>query len=318
MNVLIAEDDAASRVMLESLLTKWGYNVTAACDGDEAWKILCEPEHPHIVILDWVMPGIDGPEIVQRLRVKEDGSPHYIIIMTAASSENAVAMALDAGADDFIGKPFKLNELRARIAVGRRVTSLHQALADKLHKLEVATETIMRLASTDELTGLHNRRSFNEFFPLALSAARRHDHPLSLISIDLDNFKPVNDNFGHSVGDQLLKEFATLVLSTVRVEDFSVRWGGDEFIILLPDTTCEAAFVLAERIRAAFEQSADWVSPLVVTASFGVAQLQEGEEGDALICRTDDAVYRAKGEGGNRVVAVGRTHEAASVKSSPE
>ena len=148
MNVLIAEDDAPSRMMLEALLTKWGYSVVAACDGEEAWKILCEPEHPHIVILDWIMPGIEGPELVQRLRVKEDGAPHYIIIMTSASSENAVAEALDAGADDFIGKPFNLNELRARIAVGRRVTSLHQALADKLRKLEVATETITRLAST--------------------------------------------------------------------------------------------------------------------------------------------------------------------------
>ena len=102
-----------------------------------------------------------------------------------------------------------------------------------------------------------------------------------------------------------MKEFATLVLSKVRVEDFSVRWGGDEFIILLPDTTGEAAYVLAERIRAAFEQNASWVLPLVVTASFGVAQLQEGEQGDALICRADEALYRVKRDGGNRVVAAG-------------
>jgi len=302
MNVLIAEDDASSRMMLASLLTKWNYTVTLASDGNEAWRILSEPEHPHIVILDWIMPGIEGPEIVQRLRAKEEGSPHYIIIMTSANSENAVARALDAGADDFIGKPFNLNELRARIAVGRRVTCLHQALADKLSKLEAATETITRLASTDELTGLHNRRSFNEFFTLELSAARRHNHPLSLISVDLDNFKAVNDTFGHSVGDQLLKEFAALMQKMVRAEDFTVRWGGDEFIILLPHTTGEAAQALAERIRIVFEQNADWVFPLAVTASFGVAQLREGEHGESLICRADDALYSAKYEGRNRVL----------------
>jgi two-component system cell cycle response regulator len=302
MNVLIAEDDAPSRLMLQSLLAKWGYAVTTACDGSEAWRILLEPAHPRIVILDWIMPGIEGPEIVQRLRDKEDGSPHYIIIMTSDNSENAAAKALDMGADDFIVKPFKVNELRARIAVGGRVTCLHQALADKLHKLEAATETITRLASIDELTGLHNRRSFKEFFALALSAARRHDEPLSLISIDLDNFKAVNDTFGHSVGDQLLKEFAALVRDMVRAEDFAVRWGGDEFIILLPHTTGEAAYALAERLQEAFETNSTWLCPLVVTISIGVARLKEGEQGEALICRTDDALYCAKYEGRNRVV----------------
>ena len=121
MNVLIAEDDTPTRMMLQSLLIKWGYTVTTACDGDEALKILCETQHPLLVILDWMMPGIEGPEIVRRVRIKEDSNPHYIIIMTSASIENAAAQALDTGADDFIGKPFNLNELRARIAVGHRV-----------------------------------------------------------------------------------------------------------------------------------------------------------------------------------------------------
>ena len=302
MNVLIAEDDAPSRMMLESLLTKWGYSVVAACDGDEAWKILCEPEHPHIVILDWIMPGIEGPELVQRLRVKEDGTPHYIIIMTSASSNNAAAEALDAGADDFIGKPFNINELRARVAVGHRIKCLQQALSDKLHSLEAATETISRLARIDELTGLHNRRSFNEIFALALSAAHRYGHPLSLISIDLDHFKTVNDTFGHSVGDLVLIEFSNLILEMVRDEDVAVRWGGEEFIILLSHSACEAALALAERIRSSFEDNHCSADSLAMTASFGVAQLQDGEREDDLIRRADDALYRAKREGRNRVV----------------
>jgi diguanylate cyclase (GGDEF)-like protein len=305
MNVLIAEDDIPTRLMLQSLLTKWGYVVTVACDGEEAWRILSEPGHPLLIILDWMMPGIEGPDIVRRLRVNENSNPHYVIIMTSSNCENAAAVALDSGADDFVNKPFNLNELRARIAVGSRMKCLQQELADKLHKLEEATETISRLAGTDELTGLHNRRSFNEIYALAFNAARRHGHPLSLISIDLDHFKAVNDTFGHSMGDLVLKEFANLIRKMVRDEDVAVRWGGEEFIILLSHSACAAAAVLAERIRSNFEQHRSSVSALAVTASFGVVQLQDGEHEDDLIKRADDALYRAKHEGRNRVVTVG-------------
>ena len=302
MNVLIAENDPASRRTLQSLLTQWGYTVIAVADGTEAWHILCEPKHPMLVILDLTMPGIDGPEIVRRLRIKEGNNQHYVIIMSCGLDENAAALALDAGADDFITKPFNQVELRARVNVGYRITHLHEALAEKLHKLEAATATISRLARTDELTGLHNRRSFNESFTLALSAARRHGHPLSLISIDLDYFKKVNDTYGHSIGDLVLKEFADLLKEMVRIEDIASRWGGEEFIILLPDTTCEAAVSLAERIRSTFEKQSCSATPLAVTASFGVAQLQNGENEDDLIRRVDNALYKAKREGRNRVV----------------
>jgi diguanylate cyclase (GGDEF)-like protein len=302
MNILIAEDDAPSRLILQSLLTKWGYTVTTVADGDEAWRILCEPKHPMLVILDWMLPGSEGPEIVRRLRVKEESNPHYVIITTFGTSENAAALALDAGADDFIGKPFNQDELRARVNVGYRITRLHEALTEKLHKLEAATETISRIARTDELTGLHNRRSFNENFTLALSSARRHGHPLSLISIDLDHFKKVNDTFGHSIGDLVLKEFSDLLKEMVRIEDIASRWGGEEFIILLTDTSREDAVTLAERIRSAFEKQSSSAAPFAVTASFGVAQLQNGEVEDDLIRRVDDALYTAKREGRNRVV----------------
>lgn len=302
MNILIAEDDAPSRMLLHSLLSTWGYSVVTAGDGSEAWRILCEPEHPHLVILDWMMPGIEGTEIVRRLRLTEGEIPHYVIIMTAASTENSAALALDSGADDFICKPFNHNELRARIEVGQRVNYLHQALADKLHKLEAASEIISRLARTDDLTGLHNRRSFNEIFALASSATRRHGYPLSLIIIDLDHFKAVNDTFGHNAGDQVLIEFAGLIREMVRDEDVAVRWGGEEFIILLSHTTCESAASLAERIRVSFEQRRSSAIPHHLTASFGVVQLQDGEQEDALIRRADEALYRAKHEGRNRVV----------------
>jgi two-component system chemotaxis response regulator CheY len=302
MNILIAEDDAPSRHLLRSILTSWGYAVTVAVDGDEAWNILCEPEHPTLLILDWMMPGIEGTEIVRRLRASEDMYPHYVIIMTSGTSENALALALGAGADDFIAKPFNNVELQARINVGCRMIALHEALAEKLHKLESLTKTVSRLARTDELTGLHNRRSFNESVTLALSAARRHGRPLSIISIDLDHFKKVNDTFGHSVGDRVLTEFSNLLKELVRVEDIASRWGGEEFIILLPDTSREEAATLAERIRISFEKQSNCTAPLTVTASFGVAQLQNGENEDDLIRRVDNALYAAKHNGRNRVV----------------
>lgn len=302
MNILLAEDDTPTRMMLQSLLSNWGYSVTSVSDGDKAWQILCGTEHPHLLILDWMMPGVEGPEIVRRLREREPDNLYYAIIITSRDIKDSAARALNAGADDFVGKPFNSDELRARVAVGHRVRSLLETLINKLHQLEVATETISRQARTDELTGLHNRRSFREILTLALSAARRHHHPLALISIDLDHFKNVNDTLGHSTGDLVLKEFAMLMRELIRSEDVAVRLGGEEFMILLPHADCAAAAALAERIRTAFAQNRGSAAPLTVTASFGVAQLQDREEEDALMRRADAALYRAKEKGRNRVV----------------
>ena len=183
--------------------------------------------------------------------------------------------------------------------------TLLTAITEKLGLIverELATETISRLAVTDELTDLNNRRFFSENFSKALSASQRHKQPLSLISIDLDHFKNVNDTFGHSVGDLVLKEFAQLLKSMVRFEDIACRMGGEEFMVLLPNTTCEASVALAERIRCSFEQLPRTSTP-VVTASFGVAELQEDEERDALMTRVDAALYQAKHAGRNCVVA---------------
>lgn len=304
MRVLVADDDELTRKLLESLLTGWGYSVVLASDGDEAWKMLCELEHPHLVILDWMMPGIEGTEIVRKLRKKEGGIPHYVIIVTSGNSENGLLQALNSGADEFITKPINHAEFQARVNVGRRVTWLNEILAERLLSLELANETISRLALTDELTGLNNRRFFNECSPMAISAARRHGQPLSLVCIDLDNFKRINDTFGHAVGDQVLKEFSAILKKLLRVEDIACRWGGEEFIILLPNTTCEAAVALAERIRLSIEEYPERATPSV-TASFGVARLQCGDNEDAFIRRADDALYQAKREGRNRVVAAG-------------
>jgi DNA-binding response OmpR family regulator len=145
MNILIAEDDAALRLMLQSLLTAWGYTVTTASDGDEAWRILCAPDHPHLAILDWIMPGIEGPEIVGRLRKRSPDNPYYCIIITSRSSKDSVATALDSGADDFVGKPFDNDELRARVAVGYRMNCLQKSLSDHIHELKLALDQVKQL-----------------------------------------------------------------------------------------------------------------------------------------------------------------------------
>lgn len=145
MRVLIAEDDAASRLMLQSLLTSWGYTVTPASDGDEAWKILCEPEHPRLVLLDWMMPGVEGPEIVRRLRERVSERPYYAIIITSRSNADSAVNALDAGADDFVGKPFDNDELRARVAVGRRMNCLQTSLSEHVRELEQSLNRVKQL-----------------------------------------------------------------------------------------------------------------------------------------------------------------------------
>jgi DNA-binding response OmpR family regulator len=145
MNVLIAEDDAPSRLMLKSLLTRWGYTVTVANDGNDAWQKLCEPEHPQLVILDWMMPGIEGPEIVRRLREREPEKTYYAIIITSRSKKDSAASALNAGADDFVGKPFDNAELRARVAVGYRMTALQNTLSDHIQELQQTLAQVKQL-----------------------------------------------------------------------------------------------------------------------------------------------------------------------------
>jgi diguanylate cyclase (GGDEF)-like protein len=210
-------------------------------------------------------------------------------------------------------KPFEPVILRSKVRVFQELYqqrklietfyyNLEQIVEARTAELKEANETISRLAATDELTNLSNRRSFNDRLDSALSSARRHEYPLSMIMIDLDHFKTVNDTFGHSKGDQVLKAFADVLREIIRAEDFAARWGGEEFAIILQHTSREAASALAERIRVAFEQYSNSTFTMALSASFGVVQLQAGEDSVSLIRRADDALYKAKHEGRNRVV----------------
>jgi len=302
VKILIAEDDNISRRMLEKVFNGHGYEVVSAADGSEAWRILEEPGHPHLLVLDWMMPGCTGVEIVQRLRERPDGHTYYIIILTSLDTPADISFALDGGADDFVSKPYHADSMRSRANVGKRIVSLYENLSEKMRLLEEAHATISHLAATDELTGLYNRRFFNEHFAKSLSAAKRYTFPLTIIMADIDKFKTVNDTYGHAVGDKVLKTFADILRNLARAEDISARWGGEEFIILLGHTSCAGATVLAERLRCTVESECLRITSIPVTVSLGVAELNDDEDAEAFIKRADNALYRAKDEGRNRVV----------------
>lgn len=302
MKLLLADDDFTSRQMLQAILAKQGFEVTSVCDGHEAWQALNEPDSPRIVILDWIMPGMDGIDLVRKLRERDQTDPPYVIMLTSRDRKKDLAEALNAGADDYVAKPYDIGELLARIGVGLRVTGLQASLSERLRELRRANETIALLACTDELTQLANRRSFNERLTREISAARRHNHSVALVMADLDRFKNINDTFGHDAGDRVIELFGQLLMGAVRTEDLPARWGGEEFVILLSHADVDGAAKVAERVRTALEQARCPGVTLPLTASFGVAALAVGESGDSLVRRADSALRQAKLEGRNRVV----------------
>lgn len=302
MKILIADDDHSSLLILKKILGGKEYELITATNGDQAWKLLQQPEHPKLLLLDWMMPGLTGIEIIQRLRQREDGSSFYMIVLTSLDSPDDAVFALDEGADEFITKPYHADSLRARINVGRRVLLLRDMLEENIRQLEDANRIISKLAATDELTKLYNRRHFNKHLKDTISAAMRHEFSLSLILADIDEFKTINDNHGHDMGDRMLKIIASTIKEVSRAEDIPARWGGEEFILSLPHTPLSGAQILAERLRQKFTLNCQQQTGLKVTASFGVTEFQPNENPEVFIKRADKALYRAKRKGRDRVI----------------
>ena len=293
MEILIVEDEPISRRLLQYTLTRWGYKVTAAADGREAWEMLQSPDPPSLVISDWMMPGMDGLELCSRIRGRDRPGYTYLIILTARDKKEDVIKGLEAGADDYLIKPFDQEELRCRIKIGERIINLERR--------------ILQLANTDPLTGILNRRAFMERMEAELHRAGREGGEISLIITDLDHFKSINDRFGHVMGDLVLQKFVETLSTIIRPYDFMGRYGGEEFAIGLPGVDGRQAGEVAERIRRGVE-SLDLTAPglsagVRITASFGAASLcREGRENlSSLITRADDALFRAKREGRNHV-----------------
>lgn len=302
MRILIVEDDPISRKLLLRALEAMDYQVYVAEHGEEAWQFIQQNE-VQLVITDWLMPKMDGLTLTRTIRSAEMAVYVYIIILTGREGIENVVDGLDAGADDYLVKPFNPKELQARLRVGERVLDLEQ-------RLTAAHEKMQDLAMHDELTGLWNRRAFYEHAEAMLEHAFRQGEPLSMIMLDIDHFKSFNDRYGHLVGDHVLRSVADKIEGMLRPYDRVGRWGGEEFIILLPSTASEDAFKIAERLRKVISSIVFSAAPhqqgdeekFQVEVSLGMAGVRSGEyiSLDTLVGCVDDVLYQAKREGRNR------------------
>jgi diguanylate cyclase (GGDEF)-like protein len=296
LKILIAEDDPVSRRLLEATLRKWGYYVNACIDGEAAWQMLQQPDAPSLAILDWMMPGMDGIEVCRAVRQRVEAPYVYVILLTAKHQKTDVIMGLEAGADDYIIKPFDTNELRMRLRAGQRILDLQEELI-------FAREELREQATHDSLTRLWNRAAIYEILQRELERASRTGAPLSILLADVDHFKRVNDSYGHLAGDAVLREIARRMLTALRPYDGIGRYGGEEFLLVLPDCDSAGAVALAERLRVAIGCEAVVLAEGVipVTLSLGVATYEGPAEAKSFIAAADGALYRAKNTGRNRV-----------------
>jgi len=297
MRVLVADDDNASRLLLERVLAKWGYEVVAVSDGQAAWEVLSGPDAPELAVLDWMMPGLDGVEVCRRLRALDLSNPPYVILLTSRGEKEDLATGLEAGASDYVQKPFDPVELRARLLVGRRFAELNAKLLEVQRELE-------RQALTDSLTQVMNRRAVLGRLEEELVRARRQGLSLSIAVLDLDHFKAVNDNYGHAAGDEVLRTVVARTLASLRPYDVLGRIGGEEFLIVMPGVAAQGAAAVLERVRAAVRSCPIELptgESISVTVSLGGASLVD-ETPDELLRRADDALYQPKAQGRDRVV----------------
>jgi two-component system cell cycle response regulator len=299
MRVLLADDDRTSRKLIESYLERWRYQVTVVEDGLSAWEILQRSDAPRLAILDWMMPGMEGAEVCRRVRAEVKEPYIYIILITVKDSVQDLTLGLEAGADDYVAKPFDPGELAARLKVGERVIGFAEGLLS-------ANAMLKTMALTDDLTGLLNHGASITRLREEYSRHDRSGLPLSVIMADLDHFKKVNDQLGHDAGDEVLRGTAQVMRQACRPYDILGRFGGEEFIALLPATSSATGLAVAERLRQRVEKSPVQIrsQSVDVKVSLGIATVTKGSMaiGDkALLHAADAALYRAKKKGRNRV-----------------
>lgn len=299
MRILFAEDDRVSRHRLAAVLRKWRYEVVEVRDGDAAWGVLQKEDAPQLAILDWMMPGIDGPEVCRRVRQLRREPYTYILLLTAKAQKEDVVAGLEAGADDYLTKPVDVHELQVRLRAGRRILELQK-------KLIAAREELRIRATRDALTGLWNRTAIFDLLRREVARAERGAVSLSIVMADVDHFKRVNDVYGHLVGDVVLQEVARRVQTALRPYDEVGRYGGEELLLILPRCDAQQAVQVAERLRQCIAE-APIDTPegeIAVTVSFGVATNEDDAKADLhlLLRAADDALYWAKQKGRNCVV----------------
>lgn len=302
VDVLVVDDDEAARLSLAEALRTFGYPCRTAASAQEA--IAEHARQPAALVLtDWSMPGMTGLELCVWLKGQE--RPPHVILMTAFEGRARLIEGMRAGADDFLRKPIDLDELEVRLVAAARLIDSQRALARANQQLRREGEREAQAARTDPLTGIANRLRLDEDLSRAVDAATRYGRPFSAALCDVDLFKQFNDRYGHLAGDRALQQIAELLRDRVRGGDTVYRFGGEEFVVLLPEQTGPEAERAMERIRAAVESLAipHGGSPRgVVTMSVGVAELA-GSPAAEWLARADAALYEAKSRGRNRVVS---------------
>ncbi len=298
MKILIAEDDPVVLCLLEESVKEWGYEAITVSNGAEANRVLQAPDGPQLALLDWMMPELDGSQVCHEVRSQPRDSYIYVILLTAKAQTDEIAAGFEAGADDYLRKPCEPLELRARLLAGQRIVKLHQELI-------AARESMRHLATHDALTGVWNRRAILESLERELQRGRREGRTVSAIMADLDHFKRVNDTLGHQAGDAVLEEAVHRLAADVRPYDLLGRYGGEEFVVVLPGADANNAALFAERLRLriAAEPVVYNDAKIEVTMSLGVATCDGAAACDAveLLHAADTALYEAKRGGRNRV-----------------
>jgi len=298
LQILIADDSLVSRHLLDATLRKWGYEVVTACDGAQAWDIMQQNEAPPLAILDWMMPGMTGPEVCRLVRQRAREPYTYILLLTSKSLKEELIEGMESGADDYIIKPFDQHELKVRLRAGTRLVELQAQLLS-------AREALREQATKDSLTRLWNRSSILEIMERELSRGIRESTPIGVVMLDLDHFKVINDTYGHIAGDAALREAGRRMMISTRQYDSMGRYGGEEFLLIFPGCNAQATIEKAERLRSNLctEPLLLTDTAVTLTASFGatsvIPRIDTNSEG--LIRTADEALYRAKRLGRNRV-----------------
>ena len=292
MNILLVEDSRIDTYQISSYLEEWGFEFRAVADGVEAWNLLQEADAPQLILLDWMLPGIDGVELCRRIRTLSAGGTYfYTVMLTAKDKKQDLLTAMAAGADDYLAKPVDPSELKARVLVGRRILELQRSL---------------RFAAThDFLTRLLNRAEVLAGLKRELARSERTGHPVAVIMGDLDHFKEINDSYGHPAGDEALKDVALRLRSELRPYDLAGRYGGEEFLLILPTCNLTVAARRAEQLRIAIAKDPihTQFGTLPITLSMGVtvSDPESGLSVEELLQQADQALYRAKEKGRNCV-----------------
>jgi two-component system, cell cycle response regulator len=298
VKILIADDDALSRRLLEKILDRAGYEVTAVANGREAVERLAGPDAPRLALLDWMMPELDGLGVCRQVRKGRDQPYVYMVLLTARESKADIVAGLESGADDYLVKPFNADELKARLRTGERILHLEDRLVE-------AREEMRFKATHDDLTSLWNRGVIMDLLARELARSQREKVCTVVLLGDLDHFKKVNDNFGHLVGDQVLREVARRLLLSVRSYDFVGRYGGEEFLMVLNNCRPDSAFNRGEEIRKIISNRPVQTDAGAVGVTMSLGLLLSVDWGhrpaDELLHEVDAALYAAKSAGRNCV-----------------